>query len=854
MTTYTYTNFSGPPGTFGGVPQGINDTDQIVGSYNDPNGGTFGFVYSNGVYTTINDPLATSNYTSAIGINNLGQIVGTYSVSTNIGAIPNGFLYSNGVYTTIDDPLATGGTIAASINDLGQIVGSYSDSNGAHGFLYSNGVYTTLDDPLATGHFTVPTGINDAGQIVGHYIAASSNGANGFLYSNGVFTTIDDPLGTYSTSADGINDVGQIVGHYEVGFGGPVYMFIYSGGVYTTIDDPVATLPTPAAINDLGQIVGYDSVQTFLASPMPPPAPTVEADSAHVSVAGTITANAAHGVLANDVDPIPNDTLIVSAVGGQSSNVGRALAGAYGTLTLNADGSFSYVADPSVPSNIIAQDIFTYTATDGAGGSATSSLTITITLAGQTYIAGTPGQALTSGNGSVLLDGSLLQNQTITAGNGNDAVIAGSNDIVVLGNGNDVVKAADSDKITLRNGSDTVTAGTNSSIRAGSGNDNVTAGADSKIKLGNGAGDSVSANSSSHDKITLGDGAGDSVSAYGSYDTITLGNGDGDTVTANGSSHETITLGYGAHDSVSANSSNHDKISLGDGADDSVSAYGSNDTITLGNGAGDTVTANGSSHETITDVSGSTTSVTTSATVAEVVTLSTLVTFNGANGAEPVDGLIADAKGDLFGTTDGGGAYGGGTVFEIAKTATGYASAPSTLVSFNGAHDNSPSGSLIADGDGDLFGTTFADGANGVGTVFEIAKTATGYASTPTTLVNFDGADGANPLNLIADRHGDLFGTTVGGGGGTVFEVVKTATGYASSPNTLVSFDGANGSLPYGRLIADQHGDLFGQQKAAGRTAPALCSRSPRPPPATSAARLPWSTSTAQMVPTPWAA
>ena len=238
MTTYAYTNFSGPPGTFGGVPLGINYTDQIVGSYNDPNGGTFGFVYSNGVYTTIDDPLATSNYTSAIGINNLGQIVGTYLVSTNIGAIPNGFLYGNGVYTTIDDPLATGGTIAAGINDLGQIVGSYSDSTGAHGFLYSNGVYTTLDDPLATGHFTVPTGINDAGQIVGHYITASSNGANGFLYSNGVYTTIDDPLGTYSTSADCINNAGQIVGHYEVGFGGPVYMFVYSNGVYTTIDDP----------------------------------------------------------------------------------------------------------------------------------------------------------------------------------------------------------------------------------------------------------------------------------------------------------------------------------------------------------------------------------------------------------------------------------------------------------------------------------------------------------------------------------------------------------------------------------------------------------------------------------------
>ena len=80
-------------------------------------------------------------------------------------------------------------------------------------------------------------------------------------------------------------------------------------------------------------------------------------------------------------------------------------------------------------------------------------------------------------------------------------------------------------------------------------------------------------------------------------------------------------------------------------------------------------------------------------TVAKPVTLSTLVTFNGANGAEPFGSLIADAHGDLFGTTVYGGANittntprGYGTVFEIAKTATGYASTPTTLVSFNGAN------------------------------------------------------------------------------------------------------------------------------------------------------------------------
>jgi uncharacterized repeat protein (TIGR03803 family) len=69
-------------------------------------------------------------------------------------------------------------------------------------------------------------------------------------------------------------------------------------------------------------------------------------------------------------------------------------------------------------------------------------------------------------------------------------------------------------------------------------------------------------------------------------------------------------------------------------------------------------------------------------------------------------------------------------------------------------------------------------GANGDGTAFEIAKTGGGYASTPTTLVSFNGADGAGPVaGLIADAAGNLFGTTSDGGEagcGTVFELSGT--------------------------------------------------------------------------------
>jgi uncharacterized repeat protein (TIGR03803 family) len=191
-----------------------------------------------------------------------------------------------------------------------------------------------------------------------------------------------------------------------------------------------------------------------------------------------------------------------------------------------------------------------------------------------------------------------------------------------------------------------------------------------------------------------------------------------------------------------------------------------------------------------------------------------LVSFNNTDGANPTGGLIADANGDLFSTTVNGGAYNFGTVFEIAKTSTGFSSTPTVLVSFNGADGAEPQSGLVADPAGDLFGETVGGGANNDGVVFEIAKTSTGYASTPTVLVSFNGTDGSEPFgSLIADAAGDLFGTTESGGAygdGTVFEIAKTANGYASTPTTLVSFNLTDGSEPFGSLIANANGDLFG--------------------------------------------
>jgi uncharacterized repeat protein (TIGR03803 family) len=87
--------------------------------------------------------------------------------------------------------------------------------------------------------------------------------------------------------------------------------------------------------------------------------------------------------------------------------------------------------------------------------------------------------------------------------------------------------------------------------------------------------------------------------------------------------------------------------------------------------------------------------------------------------------LIADANGDLFGTAYQGGADSEGTVFEITNTETvaapAYASVPTTLVSFNRTNGANPGATLTVDANGDLFGTTSAGGVYGDGTVFSLA-------------------------------------------------------------------------------------------------------------------------------------
>ena len=211
--------------------------------------------------------------------------------------------------------------------------------------------------------------------------------------------------------------------------------------------------------------------------------------------------------------------------------------------------------------------------------------------------------------------------------------------------------------------------------------------------------------------------------------------------------------------------------------------------------------------------------------------------FNGEDGAGPEAGLIADAAGNLYGTTK----YGGlnyGTVFKLTLNPDGTYS-HGILHSFAGYPiDGTAPDGLVADAAGNLYGTTTAGGASscggfGCGTAFKLTRNPDGTYS-ETVLYSFigrsgdgwfGGSDGQYPFSgLIADSGGNLYGTTYYGGGigcepygcGTVFRLTPNPDG-SYSESVLHSFSGgSDGAAPYAGLLADTGGNLYGTTSTGG--------------------------------------
>jgi uncharacterized repeat protein (TIGR03803 family) len=241
---------------------------------------------------------------------------------------------------------------------------------------------------------------------------------------------------------------------------------------------------------------------------------------------------------------------------------------------------------------------------------------------------------------------------------------------------------------------------------------------------------------------------------------------------------------------------------------------------------------------------------------------------NGEDGAYPVNGLILDPAGNLYGTTvnaghgafvfelspSGGGwteqviygpvnsGYSGLTrdnagnifgistevrgrdnnvdrykAFELSPNGGGWT--PTVIHTFR--DDIDPLGTPVLDKLGTLYGTTFSGGANGLGMVYRLSHGKKGW--TEKILYSFKGYpdDGANPVaGILLDAAGDIYGSTVIGGkygsNGTVYELVAPVGKDNYKEELLWNFNGTDGSGPDGILVMDRAGDLYGTTSVGG--------------------------------------
>ncbi len=191
--------------------------------------------------------------------------------------------------------------------------------------------------------------------------------------------------------------------------------------------------------------------------------------------------------------------------------------------------------------------------------------------------------------------------------------------------------------------------------------------------------------------------------------------------------------------------------------------------------------------------------------------------FRGtSDGLAPYGRVIADAAGNLYGTTAFGGASGAGIVFELTNPGAPTGWTENVLYTFTGGSDGSqPYGGLIFDAAGNLYGTTYRGGTADAGTVYQLTP-GQGGAWTETVLYSFaGGADGLGPqCDLNFDPAGNLYGTTNNGGApgnGIVFELTPPAQqGGAWTEVVLHRFLTKEGSSPRAAVIFDKSGSLYG--------------------------------------------
>jgi len=226
------------------------------------------------------------------------------------------------------------------------------------------------------------------------------------------------------------------------------------------------------------------------------------------------------------------------------------------------------------------------------------------------------------------------------------------------------------------------------------------------------------------------------------------------------------------------------------------------------------------------------------ASEAQAQTFTILHTFSGPDGDNPEAGLTMDQAGNLYGTAYGGGNYSGvcqgvgcGVVFKMTRHGSEWILNP--LYKFSGQDGSNPAARVLFGPDGNLYGTTLSGGASNFGVVFRLQPPPTACKAvlcpwTETVLHSFTGApDGANPAygDLNFDQADNVYGTAESGGNtagycqdsggcGVVFELSRS--GGQWTENILHTFQWSDGAYPYGGVIFDSSGNIYGTASSGG--------------------------------------